>query len=48
MLFTVGALITFTAAVTLYRVFAPVRPNPEGHGWMSQQWLVEHRASDRP
>jgi hypothetical protein len=42
-----GALITVSAAVVLYRVLVPRQPKPEDLGWMSQQWLVEHRASER-
>jgi hypothetical protein len=48
MLLTVGALLALAATVIVYRAFAPPRENPEGLGRMSQQWLVENRASDRP
>lgn len=48
MLLTVGALIALAATVIVYRALTPPRANPEGLGRMSQQWLVENRASDRP
>jgi hypothetical protein len=47
MFFFFGALITLSVAVVLYRVVVPRQPKQEDLGWMSQQWLIEHRASER-
>jgi len=42
-----GALIAIAASVVLYRTLVPRQPKQEDFGWMSQQWLIEHRASER-
>jgi hypothetical protein len=45
MLVILGTLITLTAAVTLSRVWVASGVNGAPIGWMSEQWLAEHRAS---
>lgn len=45
MLLVIGALITLTAAVTISRVRVTGGVNAAEIGWMSEQWLAEHRAS---
>ena len=44
MLFIVGVVIVLIAVVVL-RVRVPGGVNAANLGWMSQQWLAEHRAS---
>ena len=46
MLFIVGLVIVSVAVVILMRV--PGRVNAAPLGWMSEQWLAEHRASHSP
>ena len=45
MLFTIAVLVAAGAAVMLYKVRAAWRAYPADLGWMSAQWLAEHRAS---
>ena len=45
MLFTVGVVAVSIALVILPRMRVPGGVNSANLGWMSQQWLVEHRAS---
>jgi len=45
MLFTIAVLVAAGSAVTFYKVSAAWRVNPADLGWMSAQWLAEHRAS---
>lgn len=35
-------LLTLAALIIVPRIWVPAR---ESHGWMSQQWLAEYRAS---
>lgn len=35
-------LLTLAVLIVLPRIWVPAREN---HGWMSQQWLAEYRAS---
>jgi hypothetical protein len=44
MLLIIGALITATATVGILRIRASLGVN-DSLGWMSEQWLAEHRAS---
>ena len=44
MLFIVGVVIVLIAVVVL-RMRVPGGVNAANLGWMSQQWLAEHRAS---
>ena len=45
MLMILGVLMTLAAAATLLKDRQP-RPLPLTHlGWMSEQWLAEHRNS---
>jgi hypothetical protein len=48
MLFIVGLAIVSVAVVILTRMRVPVRVNAAPLGWMSEQWLAEHRASHSP
>ena len=45
MLLIIGILITLTAGVIIPRVRVPGGVNVAKLGWMSQEWLAEHRAS---
>jgi hypothetical protein len=45
MLFIVAAVIVVIAAVIIPRMRVPGGVNSANLGWMSQQWLAEHRAS---
>jgi hypothetical protein len=45
MLSTIAVLVAAGGAVMLYKVRAAWRGNPTDLGWMSAQWLAEHRAS---
>ena len=47
MLFTIAALVVAVGAVMFYKALAAGRVNPDDLGWMSEQWLAEHRASHR-
>jgi hypothetical protein len=41
MLLIIGGLFITTAALSIVRVWAPA----DVLGWMSEQWLAEHRAA---
>jgi hypothetical protein len=45
MLFIVGVIIVLTTAVIIPKMRLPHGLNSANLGWMSQQWLAEHRAS---
>jgi hypothetical protein len=45
MLFIVGIVIALIAFVIISRVRVPVCVNSASLGWMSEQWLTDHRAS---
>ena len=45
MLFIVGVVIVLIAVVNFPRMRVPGGVNSANLGWMSQQWLAEHRAS---
>jgi hypothetical protein len=45
MLFIVGIVIALIAVVVIPRLRVPGGVNAATLGWMSQQWLAEHRAS---
>ena len=45
MLFIVGVIIALVAVVILPRMRVPGGVNAADLGWMSEQWLAEHRAS---
>jgi hypothetical protein len=45
MLFIVCLVIVSVAVVILPRMRVPGRVNSAPLGWMSEQWLAEHRAS---
>ena len=45
MLFIVGIVIALIAFVIIPRVRVPVCVHSANLGWMSEQWLTEHRAS---
>jgi hypothetical protein len=45
MLFIVGIVIALIAVVIIPRIQAPRGMNSPSLGWMSEQWLTEHRAS---
>jgi len=47
MLVIIGLLITATAVVTILRMRVPGGVNDARLGWMSEQWLAEHRAARR-
>jgi hypothetical protein len=44
MLIIVGILITAAAALRVVHVRAPAFGHHPHLGWMSEQWLAEHRA----
>lgn len=44
MLFTVVTLLVLVAAVTIRRMRVSGATNNAQLGWMSEQWLAEHRA----
>ena len=46
MLLLLVCLLSLTMIVTLYRLRVPGGVNASNLGWMSQQWLVEFRASN--
>ena len=48
MLFIVGVVIVLVAVVIIPRMRVPGGVNAARLGWMSEQWLVEHRASHAP
>ena len=45
MLLTIGVFITVIAVVIIRKMRVPVDRNAPNLGWMSEQWLAEHRAS---
>jgi len=47
MLRIIGVLFTLAAAAIIPRVRGPGRLRPGNLGWMSAEWLAEHRASSR-
>jgi hypothetical protein len=47
MLFTVGLVIALFAVVILPRMRVRGGVNAADLGWMSEQWLAEHRSSYR-
>ena len=45
MLFIIGVVIALIAVVIIPRMRVPGGVNSANLGWMSEQWLAEHRAS---
>jgi hypothetical protein len=45
MLWIIGAVIALLAVVPIRRVLVPGGVPADHLGWMSEQWLAEHRAS---
>ncbi|HEU4926910.1 MAG TPA: hypothetical protein VFT24_07670 [Vicinamibacterales bacterium] len=45
MLLIVGLVIVSVAVVVIPRMRVPAGGNAAPLGWMSEQWLAEHRAS---
>jgi hypothetical protein len=45
MLFIVGIVVVLIAVVIIPRMRVPGGVNSANLGWMSEQWLAEHRAS---
>jgi hypothetical protein len=48
MLLIVGAVVVLIAVAIIPRMRAPGGVNASTLGWMSEQWLAEHRASHQP
>jgi hypothetical protein len=48
MLFIVGLVIVSVAVVIILRMRVPGGVKAAPFGWMSEQWLAEHRASHSP
>jgi hypothetical protein len=48
MFFIVGMVIAVSAVVIIPRMRGPWSVNSVNPGWMSEQWLAEHRASHSP
>jgi len=48
LLLTLAILVAAGGAVILYNARASARVKPANLGWMSAQWLAEHRASHLP
>jgi hypothetical protein len=48
MLLNVGLVIVSIAVALIPRMRVPGRVNAVPLGWMSEQWLAEHRASHSP
>jgi hypothetical protein len=48
MLVIIGVSITIATFVSMLRLRAPGRVNAAHLGWMSEQWLTEHRAAQQP
>jgi hypothetical protein len=46
MLLILGAVIVLIAEVIISRMRGPGRRDARNHGWMSERWLAEQRASD--
>jgi hypothetical protein len=47
MYFTIGVLVLAGVALMLYKMRVGGRVSPPDLGWMSAQWLAEHRASQQ-
>jgi hypothetical protein len=45
MLFIVGAVMLIAVVIIIPRMRVPGGVNSGNLGWMSEQWLAEHRAS---
>lgn len=45
MLFIIGMVVTLTVVLVIIAVRVARRIAPAPLGWMSEQWLAEHRAS---
>jgi hypothetical protein len=45
MLFIVGVVVVWIAVAIVPRMRLPGGVNSTNLGWMSEQWLAEHRAS---
>jgi hypothetical protein len=45
MLFTAGVVIVLLAVVIIPRIRVPGGVNSANLGWLSEQWLAEHRRS---
>ena len=45
MVFTIAVLVAAGVVLAVYFARAARRVNPANLGWMSAQWLAEHRAS---
>ncbi len=45
MLIVIGVSITIATLVSMLRLRVPGRVKAVHLGWMSQQWLTEHRAA---
>jgi len=48
MLLIFGAVIGLIAGVIIYRMRVPGGVNGSPLGWVSEQWLAEHRAAHLP
>jgi hypothetical protein len=48
MLFIIGAVAVLVAVVIIPGMRVPGGVKPSALGWMSEQWLAEHRASHSP
>ena len=48
MLFIIGVVIALVTVAAIPRMRVPGGVNAAHLGWMSEQWLVEHRASHSP
>jgi hypothetical protein len=48
MLSILSVIIVLTAVVIILRMAVPGGVNAAKLGWMSEQWLAEHRASHSP
>lgn len=46
MLLIVGLVIVLIAVVTIHGMRMRGGANGSAHGWMSEQWLARHRASN--
>jgi len=45
MLFTIGVVVVLVAVVAIPKLRVPGGMHTAPLGWMSEQWLAEHRAS---
>ena len=45
MWYTIAVLVACVGALMIYKARAAGRVNAADLGWMSEQWLAEHRAS---